>query len=173
MASQGGGDYTVEPLHKQHDRKAFACGVELLDRYLHRQAGQDARKRIAASFVLVEKQSGRVAGYYTLSAMGIDAGELPIEITRELPRYPIIPATLLGRLAVDRQLQGRGLGEMLLMDALRRSCRMSRQIASAAVVVDAIDDRAEAFYRGYGFRPFPRQERRLFVAMSVVEKLIS
>lgn len=118
--------------------------LEPLDVYFKRQAGQEARKRIAATFVLLNKNSNMVAGYYTLSSIGINIGELPPEITKKLPKYPILPATLLGRLAVDKKYQGKKLGETLLMDALYRS--LKNEIASMAVVVDAKNEQACSFY---------------------------
>ena len=100
----------IEPLGKDHDRSGFSSGNEELDRYLKNQAGQDARRNIAAPFVLVEERGTAVCGYYTLSAFAIDLTDLPEDIARKLPRYPVVPATLLGRLAVDMRLRGRGLG---------------------------------------------------------------
>ncbi len=161
----------VEPLGKQHDRSAFSCGVEPLDRYLREQARQDARKRVAAPFVLCEGTSNAVLGYYTLSALSVDVGAWPEEIAKKLPKYPLVLATLLGRLAVDVRLRAKGAGEHLLMDALRRALEASREVASAAVVVDAKDDSAVSFYRRYGFIGFADQPRRLFLPMAVIEKL--
>jgi GNAT superfamily N-acetyltransferase len=161
----------VEPLGPQHDRAAFHCGNEALDRYFHRQAGQDLRRRAAVPFVLVDTSSGKVAGYYTLTAYQIDAGELPVQIGRRFPRYPYAPATLLGRLAVDLGYQRQGWGRFLLIDALRRSLLSSYEVASLAVVVDAIDNAAENFYQRYGFIPFPSQPHRLFIPMDTVQEL--
>ena len=104
--------YRVGALTKQHDRSGFSCGIEPLDRYLREQAGQDARKRVAAPFVLCERTSNAVLGYYTLSALSIDVGAWPEDVARKLPRYPVVPATLLGRLAVDRRLRGKGMGNI-------------------------------------------------------------
>lgn len=164
-------DYRVEALSKQHDRSGFSCGAEPLDRYLREQAGQDARKRVAAPFVLCEGKSNAVLGYYTLSALSVDVGAWPEDVAKKLPKYPFIPAMLLGRLAVDRGLRGKGAGEHLLMDALRRALAASREVASVAVVVDAKDDNAVSFYRRYGFIPFPDQPNKLFLPMAVVEQL--
>ncbi len=163
--------YRVESLDRQHDRSAFSSGVEPLDRYLREQAGQDARKRVAVPFVLCEGKSNVVLGYYTLSALSVDVGAWPEDVTRKLPKYPVVPATLLGRLAVDTRLRGQGAGEHLLMDALRRAHDASREIASVAVVVDAKDDAAVSFYRHYGFISFADRPRRLFLSMAVLEKL--
>ena len=164
-------DYRIEALGKQHDRKAFSCGVEPLDRYLKEQAGQDARKRVAAPFVLCPGQGNTVVGYYTLSSLSVDVGDWPEDVARKLPRYPVVPATLLGRLAVDRSLRGKGAGEHLLIDALRRSLEASREVASAAVVVDAKDEDAAAFYGRYGFVKFADAPRRLFLQMSTIAEL--
>jgi predicted GNAT family N-acyltransferase len=152
--------YLIEPLGKKHNRAAFCSGVEELDKYFKAQAGQDLRKRTAAPFVLVEKNSGFVAGYYTLSATRVKIGELPIEITKKLPKYPELPATLLGRLAVDQNHRQKGLGEMLLMNALDRS--LQSEIATIAVVVDAKDDKARSFYEHYQFIRFADYSHRLF-----------
>lgn len=165
--------YRVEPLGRQHNRSAFTSGVEPLDRYLREQAGQDARRRVAVPFVLCEGKSEAVLGYYTLSALSVDVGAWPEDVVRRLPKYPLVPATLLGRLAVDTRLRGKGAGEHLLMDALRRALEASREVASAAVVVDAKDESAVSFYRRYGFIRFADEPRRLFLPMAVIEKLFS
>ena len=165
--------YRVETLGKQHDRSGFTCGSEPLDRYLRVQAGQDTRKRVAATFVLCEGTSNTVIGFYTLSAISVDIGSWPEDVAKKLPRYPVVPATLLGRLAIERQLQGRGAGEHLLMDALHRSWQASRQVASVAVVVDAKDSRAVEFYTRYDFTPFVDPPIRLFLPMSVIEQLFA
>jgi ribosomal protein S18 acetylase RimI-like enzyme len=164
-------DYRVTALGKQHDRSGFSCGAEPLDRYLREQAGQDARKRVAVPFVLREGKGNAVLGYYTLSALSVDVGAWPEDVARKLPKYPFVPATLLGRLAVDRGLRGKGAGEHLLMDALRRALAASREVASVAVVVDAKDDNAVSFYRRYGFITFPDQPNRLFLPMATIEPL--
>lgn len=161
--------YLIEPLGKKHNRAAFCCGVDQLDDYFQKQAGQDARKRIAAPFVLVEKSSGFIAGYYTLSSTSIKLGELPGEITKKLPKYPQLPATLLGRLAIDQNHRQKGLGEMLLMDALYRS--LQNEIATLAVVVEAKNDQARSFYEHYQFTCFPDYSHRLFLMMETIAKL--
>lgn len=156
--------YRTESLGAHHDRVAFSSGVEALDRYFRTQAGQDVRRRLASCFVLVEEDGRRVAGYYTLSASSIMLSDLPAEIATKLPRYPGVPATLMGRLAVRSDLRGRRLGEVLLMDALARCLRAD--IASYALVVDAKDEQAAAFYARYEFRPLAGGTRRLFLSMS-------
>ena len=163
---------TVEPLGRQHDRTAFHCGAEELDRYLKQQARQDADKRVAAPFVAVRPPETVVLGYYTLSASVLTLTDLPDELARKLPRYPQLPVTLLGRLAVDQATKGQGLGEHLLLDALHRSLTHADQIAAMAVVVDAKDENAAAFYQHYGFIPLQNQPRRLFVPMRSIAQLL-
>lgn len=162
-------DYLIEPLTSHHNRAAFCCGVESLDTYFQRQAAQDARKYVAAPFVLVDISSGEVAGYYTLSAMSINVSDLPPQITKKLPKYQMLPATLLGRLAVAENYQGKGLGERLLMDALHRSWQ--NEIATMAVVVDAIDKSACSFYERYQFMRLSNYPNRLFLPMATIAKL--
>jgi len=162
-----------EPLDKKkHDRAAFSCEQASLDRYLKEHATQEIKKRIAAVYVLTP-DSKTIAGYYTLSQYAIEAGELPPELVQQLhlPRYDRLPATLLGRLARSTQFKGRGLGELLLMGALKRTLEHSRNIASVAVVVDAIDENAHAFYRRFGFIEIPNRPNRLFMPMKTVAQL--
>lgn len=158
----------IEILGPQHDRTKFDSGVEPLNRYLRVQARQEARKNIAAPFVLLLSE-GEIAGYYTLSSTSVQPAELPTEIVRKLPRYPLIPATLLGRLAVDRRYQGRGYGRFLLADALYRAVRS--QIAAFAIIVEAKDDNARRFYERESFLPFPDQPMKLFRPMADIAKL--
>lgn len=165
--------FVVEPLGKHHNRAAFSSGSVSLDYYLQHQAGQEARRHIAVTFVLVDTEHQALAGYYTLSATSIRLAELPPDVAERLPRYPLVPATLLGRLAIDAGYQGKRLGEFLLMDALQRSCAQSQTIASMAVVVDAKDERAVSFYERYGFIKFPEQPHRLFLPMKTIAKLFS
>lgn len=131
---------SIEPLHSRHDRKGFVSGADELDRYLLQQAGQDAKRHVAAPFVLLDPVSGRVAGYYTLSAFAVKPGDLQPDIARRLPRYPLVPVTLLGRLGVATAFQGRGYGEILLLDALHRVLAHAPGVATIGVIVDARDD---------------------------------
>jgi len=163
--------FVIEPLGTQHDRAAFSRGVPALDIYLHKQAGQDARSRAAVVFVATP-DGKTIAGYYTLSQYAITLDTVPDEVAKKLPKYPLVPATLLGRLAVSAGFRGRGLGEMLLMDALYRSLGGSRQLASVGVVVDAKDKAAAAFYRKYGFLELAKIPKRLFLPMATVERLL-
>ena len=158
----------VEVFGPQHDRSAFESGAEPLDRYFRVQAGQDVRKHMAAAFVLV-LPDGAVAGYYTLSATALNLRELPEQTARRLPRYPLVPATLLGRLAVDRKHHGKGYGRFLLADALFRALRS--EIASFAVVVEAKDETARRFYERESFLPFPDRPMKLFRPMADIARL--
>ena len=163
-------EFQIEPLGAHHHRGAFSCGVSALDNYLHTQAGQDVKRRVAAVFVLTP-DSRLVAGYYTLSQYSIVLEAIPEAMRRKLPRYPLVPATLLGRFAVAVQFRGRGLGAHLLMDALHRAWAHSKNIASAAVVVDAKDQMASSFYRKYGFIEIPVVPSRLFLSMAIIERM--
>lgn len=167
----GATNFLIQPVAKGHDRAHFSSGNEELDRYLKNQARQDARRNVAAPFVLIEEGDAAVLGYYTLSALAVALSDLPEAIARKLPRYPVVPATLLGRLAVNARLHGQGLGEFILMDALERSFRQADHIAAAAVVVDAIDDAARQFYLHFDFLPFPRHRGRLFLPMKTIARL--
>jgi len=165
-------DYVIEPLGDRHDRSLFFCGVEPLDRYFRDRAGQDMRRNISTPFVLVHRATQAVSGFYTVANTAISLHELPPEIAQKLPKYPFVPATLLGRLAVDLKHRGKGLGEFILLDALRRGRAASGQVASFAVVVDAKDEAAAAFYRKYGFRELADTEGRLFLPMKAIGQLI-
>jgi len=161
--------YRIEPLGAFHHRTAFHSGVPELDHYLHHQAGQDARRKVAAPFVMVDNNCA-IVGYYTLSAYSIRLGELPEAVSRRLPRYPLLPATLLGRLAIGSAFHGQQLGRFLLMDALHRSWRTTSEVASVGVVVEAPDETARAFYRHHEFTPLQDHPNKLFLAMATIEK---
>ncbi len=155
----------IEPLSSTHSRPNFQCGVESLDNYLKKQAKQDVKRRISRVFIATTPESpSTVAGYYTLSTLSIELNQLPAEVARKLPRHPI-PAALIGRLAVSEQAQGFGVGKMLLMDAIKRTLGISDEIAIYAMVVDAIDERAEHFYQQFGFSSLSSENRRLFLPL--------
>lgn len=159
----------IEPLGSHHDRVGFSCGEPALDAYLRHQASQDIRRRVAQVFVAIARAPEVIAGYYSLSATSFARTELPPELSKRLPHYPV-PAAVLGRLAVDHRHQGRGLGENLLMDAARRVLRASAALAIYAIVVDAKNERARAFYKRYGFREFPETPRRLFLPLDTLAR---
>lgn len=154
-----------EPLGRQHDRSGFSCGEADLNDWFRQRASQDERRNVARVFVAVDDTLG-VVGFYSLGAFTLALAELPAEIARKLPRYDAIPAALIGRLARDEKARGRGVGELLLADAVRRILGAGRSLAVFAIVVDAKDDRAIAFYESFGFRAFPNRPKRLFLLTS-------
>lgn len=160
--------FRLEPLDARHDRKAFECGEEALDRYFQRQVTQDIRRRITSGFVAVESATDRVAAFYTLASASIPLSDLPPDLVERLPRYPVVPAVRIGRLAVDRRFHGRGLGGALLADAVRRT--LQAPLAAFALLVDAKNDQAAAFYQHHGFRILASQPRILFLPLAVAEK---
>lgn len=162
---------SIEPL-LDHDCASFSCGVAELDDYIHHRARQDARRKVAAPFVLVDDHR-TIVGYYTLSAYGVSPAELPPELARKLPKYPLIPATLLGRLAVADGYQGRQLGRMLLIDALYRSWKNTAEVASTGVVAEAINEKAHSFYVRYGFIELAERPNKLFLPMQIIRKVLS
>jgi GNAT superfamily N-acetyltransferase len=155
--------FVIEPLVKHHDRTAFSCGVEALDRYFRQQAGQDVRRRVTACFVAREISTSRIAGFYTLAAGGILLADMPAHLLKDLPRYPAVPVARLGRLAVALDYHGMKLGGALLWDAVERSDRSD--IAVYALVVDAKDEQAERFYLHHGFVSFPSAPGNLILPL--------
>lgn len=154
--------FAVAPLNKGHDWKQFACGQPDLDDWFHRRAGQDDKRNIARVFVATDDKLG-IVSFYSLSSFALSIEDLPEDVARKLPRYDAIPAALIGRLARDVRARGRGIGELLLADAVRRILGASRSVAVFAIVVEAKDAAASAFYEGFGFRPFPMRPQRLFL----------
>ena len=163
--------FIIEALARFHDRSRFECGSEALDRYIRRQASQDARRRVTRVFVATPEGGTEVAGFYTLSAGSLERSALQPKEARRLPHYPV-PVALIGRLAVDGRWRGQGLGSALLADAFRRVIRASEALAIYAVIVDAKDEQARKFYERLGFVPLPDAGRRLFCPIATVERLV-
>ncbi|MDR3423812.1 MAG: GNAT family N-acetyltransferase [Alphaproteobacteria bacterium] len=159
--------YIIEPL-ESHDRKNFDCGEEIFNRYLRERAAQDIRRKLNRVFVLREENSEKIFGYYTLAATTIEARKLSADRAKHLPAYPL-PAALLGKLAVDKARQGRGIGKLLLANAVRRVQRLEKEMGIHVLVVDPFVDRLAKFYVSVGFRQF-LPERRLFLFMDNLEK---
>jgi GNAT superfamily N-acetyltransferase len=161
-------EFRVEPLDAvRHRRVEFRCESEPLTDYLRKHARKEMAAKSSVCFVLVPvSDPERIAGYYTLSATAISLAKLPAELSKRLPKYPEVPATLLGRLARDLEFKGQGIGPLLVRDALERAWRHSAQIGSIAVVTDPKDDTAATFYQKFGFRPL--DGRRMFVAMQEI-----
>ncbi len=165
--------YAIEPLG-DHDRAAFSCGHESLDRYIREQASQDVKRGLASVFVIAAKNAPReVVGYYTLSSRELRLEQLPAELVKKAGKYGYVGVTLLGRLAVDEKCRGTGLGLLALMNALHRSLVAAKDVASWAVFVDAIDSGAAAFYRKYGFLELPEDKFKLFLPMRTIAKLFA
>ncbi|MFL5088542.1 MAG: GNAT family N-acetyltransferase [Xanthobacteraceae bacterium] len=161
----------VEPLSSTHERASFTSGVPALDRYIREQAGQDVRRRVGNCFVAVEQETRAIVGYYTLAASSVPVTELPLTETKRLPRYPVLPATLIGRLAVDSSYRGRQLGIALVADAIRRSARAEPAVFT--LLVDAKDDAAAAFYHKLGFVPLASRSLTLFLPIATALKLFA
>ncbi len=160
----------IELLDKRHEREAFTCGEQSLDAFLRTHAGQNARRDISRTYVAVAEESAAVAGYYTLSTGSVAFADLPEDVANRLPKYPV-PTAHLGRLAVDQNHQRRGLGGILLVDALKRICNLADQIGIHAVTVHALNTRARGFYRAHGFLPLCDDELHLFLPMATIRKL--
>ncbi|MCI4680400.1 GNAT family N-acetyltransferase [Rhodoblastus acidophilus] len=161
------GGFVIEPLGA-HDRSAFSCGAAALDRYLREQASQDVKRLMASCFVVVETETKALAGYYTLAATSVPASDLPPETLKRLPRYPVLPAALVGRLAIDRHFHHKGLGSALLADAALRVLKGDTK--AFALIVDAKDENALTFYRHQGFRPFASRPLSLFLPIETAKK---
>ncbi len=157
------GPFIVEPLGKSHDRRGFACGIEALDRYFREQVSQDIRRRLSNCFVAIDT-TGSVAGYYTFSATSLLMTDLSADEMRRLPRYPLLPAGLIGRLAVATKHARQGLGAALILDAVTRAMRAEPAIF--ALVVDAKDDNAHNFYTRLGFRSLTSRPSSLYWLIS-------
>jgi len=164
--------YITSLLSSTHSREDFSCGKEMLDNYLHKQAKQDVKRKVSACFILSDDEI-KIKGYYTLSNTSISRDLLPASVIKKLPpSYINLPATLLGRLAVDSSFKGQGIGTMLLMDALKRSYDNLTTMASMAVIVDPLDEEAVAFYHHFGFILLP-DSGKMFITMTQLEVLFS
>lgn len=159
--------FQVAPLDAVHERAAFRCDSEPLNRYLREQVTQDIRRRVAACFVVTD-DGRRIAGYYTLASASLLLADLPPSTGKRLPRYPTVPTVRMGRLAVDQAFKGQGLGGALLADALDRAARS--EIAAFALMVDAKDEAAAAFYRHHGFITLPDSPFNLFLPLATVQR---
>lgn len=160
--------FQLLPLAATHNRTAFSCGSEPLDRYFQGQVTQDIRRRITACFVAVSNEQ-QIAGYYTLAATSVPLTGLPAKIAKELPRYPLVPAVRMGRLAVAQNFQGHGLGGALLADALHRA--YVSDIAAYAMLVDAKDETASAFYLHHGFIALADMPLSLFLPLATAASI--
>lgn len=156
---------SIQPFTGRHDRSAFESGSAQLDAWLRQTAQQHQRRGISKTFVAVADDApSRILGFYALTACEVLTEELPPDLAKKLPRK--IPGIRLGRLAVDRSMQGQGLGELLLADAIQRAGRVLEHLGVHALFVDAKDEQAAAFYRKYSFRPLPSDPLRLVLPLA-------
>jgi ribosomal protein S18 acetylase RimI-like enzyme len=157
--------FQVARLVNDHERSAFNSGSVPLDNYFKQQVSQDVRRRVTACFVALTEDQ-QISGYYILASASVLLSDLPLVLSKRLPRYPTVPAIRMGRLAVDNKFKGIGLGGALLTDALTRSIRS--EIAAYALLVDAKDEPAAAFYKHHGFLELPSQPLKLFIPLATV-----
>lgn len=167
--------FLIETLGRDHDRRRFGCDCAPLDAYLRQRALQDQRKRAAVCHVVVSRaEPKRILGYYTLSSYMVRLADLPAGQAARLPRYPDVPAALLGRLAVDSTCRGKGLGQLLLLDAMHRCfARVATQVAVYALVTHAKNEAAAGFYRRYDFASLPSAPLTLFLPMATIADLFT
>lgn len=156
----------IEPLTSKHDRNSFDCGEPSLNTYLKQYARQNDEKGLGRTYVAVEPGQTRIEGYYTISTGAVTFEQVP----EKLPKYPI-PVVHLGRLAVDLRSQGKALGELLLIDALKRAAQASEQLGIYAVEVRALNENARRFYLKYGFTSLLDDEMHLYLPMRTIRKL--
>ena len=166
-------DFFTEILNSKHIRKDFSCGKPMLDDYFQKQANQDMENKLSVCFVRTEGADHLVSGFYTLSNASVPLENIPEKFSKKFPKsYVKIPATLLGRLAVDQNFKGQNIGKLLLIDALRRSLEISEKIGSFAVIVDPIDLDAEKFYEKFGFIKLS-DSGKMFLPMNTIKSLFS
>lgn len=162
--------FAIEPLSKAHNRSGFACGNDRIDAYFRETVSQDVKRRYATCFVARELTTNRVAGFYTLSSNNIPLTDVPEALAAKLPRYPTVPAVLIGWIGRHHEFSGCGLGEALLFDAIRTVA--SAPIGAHAIFADAIDDKAANFYAAYEFTPLIEWPQRLYLPVSTALALI-
>lgn len=163
-------DGVIGPLAPHHDRRRFSCGESALDEYLRRYARQHAESKVSRTYIATEGE--QILGYYSLAMSAIGKDRLPDRYHKRLPHFPV-PVARLARLAVDSRYQGRGLGSLLLLDALHRSLQLSEAIGMAGVVVDAKNERAQKFYRQFEFESFPDAPLTLWLPTGAIERLFA
>jgi GNAT superfamily N-acetyltransferase len=161
-------DWRIEPLGRTHDRSGFDCGKGPLDDFLRNLVSQYEQRNLGRTYAALRPGEKRVLGYYTLASGAISFQNLPADAARKLPRHPV-PVILLARLAVDRSVQGSGLGRTLLVDALKRSLGLADRLGIHAVEVDAIDPAARSFYEKFGFVPLLDNEFHLYLPMATIK----
>lgn len=155
------------------DRGDFDCGIVELNDYLQRYAKQNHKRGVAKTWVLVNSDNQRIPiGYYSISMAELQRENLPDEVKKGFPRYPL-PVIRIGKLAVDKRWQGKNLGELLLIDVFRRGIKISQDIGVIGFLVDAINERAKRFYLKYGFTALVDFPLSLFLPITRISSLIS
>ncbi|MEX2121973.1 MAG: GNAT family N-acetyltransferase [Pirellulales bacterium] len=164
-------DWRIEPLDRAHERGEFRCGKPPLDDFLRSLVSQYEKRNLGRTYVAVRpgENDNRVWGYYTLASGSVSFQNIPKKAARKLPKHPL-PVALLGRLAVDQAAQGQGLGEVLLIDALKRCLELSDRMGIHAVEVHAIDPPAKGFYEKYGFVPLLDSELHLYLPITTIRE---
>jgi GNAT superfamily N-acetyltransferase len=160
-------EWLIEPLGRLHQREQFACGQPALDDFLRTLVSQYEKRRLGKTYVAVRPSEALVLGYYTLASGAVSFAHLPKSAAKKLPKHPV-PVALLARLAVDRSMQGKGLGAALLVDALRRVLDLAKQLGIHAVEVDAIDETARAFYEKFGFMTLLDSQLHLYLPVATI-----
>jgi predicted GNAT family N-acyltransferase len=167
--------FITTPLASHHDRAAFTCGKPSLDNYLRDRATPDAKGLSTITFVFVDDADQRtIQGYYSLSSTSVEFGAVPPNVVKKLriSKHRLMSATLIGRLAISTMMQGRGIGRMLLFDALKRAYVAAQQVGSALIIVHAFDEDAERFYMKHGFAAFADVPQELYLPTATVAQLI-
>ena len=162
--------FVIEPLSKHHDRSGFSCGNDRIDSYFRQTVSQDIKRNYATCFVATESTTGKLAGFYTLSYSNLPLTEIPEVTAKKLPRYPTVPAVLIGWLGRHRDFAGQGLGELLLFDAIATVA--NSKIGAHAIFADAIDPEAAGFYAAFGFMPLLNKPLTLFMPMATAAGLV-
>lgn len=162
--------FSIEPLTRTHDRSGFTCGNDRIDSYFRQTVSQDVKRNYATCFVARELATERVAGFYTLSSSNVPLTEVPASLATKLPRYPSVPAVLIGWLARHSDFAGLGLGEVLLFDAIHTVA--TAPIGAHAIFADAIDERASAFYASFGFTTLVTRSHTLYLPLATAKALI-
>jgi ribosomal protein S18 acetylase RimI-like enzyme len=163
--------FVIEPMAKTHDRSGFRCGNDRIDQYFRETVSQDIKRDYATCFIARDVATNRIAGFYTLSASNVPLVDIPPKLARRLPRYPSVSAVLIGWLARHLDFAGAGVGELLLVDAIRTI--VMAPIGAHAVFADAIDERAAAFYASFGFTPLISRPETLYLPLANVGALFS
>jgi len=159
----------IQPLQDHHGIEAFTCGTEALDIWLQRMAKQHLRKGVSRTYVAIpDSIPSQICGFYSLTVGEAESPALPVSVAKGLPRK--LPIVLLGRLGVSQEFQGQGIGSLLLVDAMQRTLRASAEVGIAAMLVDAKDDRAAAFYAYFGFQAFPETPHRLVLPLASIAR---